>query len=634
MTTTAIPSLDVNDFKSNIQDFDAMANGAGVYTDRFGKERLTLDEFMRRNGYEVPVAFASGIAVSRTTQTVTYSGVTYHALATAIPFTTTGTFNAAQWEVISGVTRAELASDAGAGLVGFKSARTGGVSRTAQAAIDDIRTPKNVGAAIDGTTDDTTAMSNALTGYGAIDMPKGTAIVGDLQLYSESIEGIGVQSVIKAKTGAAQVLKLGNSGTPSVWSGKKISKVRIDGNIRASDGVSFDQPANPELAGRWTLDSVIVSNAKIGISKKYGNIGNRYRDLSITSCDIGYKAISQASPIMHAGNDVFDAGEANSCDLAAFVIDSTVGGTGGTAWRDFVIEGNAGFGIFVRNWVDSYTPLLLDNVWFEQNATAASVTIDSVAYTPKDLRIDNAALVVIKNGMLPKTMKIVNSNVSVSDCGVNDGPNVLWEIDSASTVIAERMSIDGGASLLTVNSLVKSRRASGISAQVHYAPPRIPMAGVQPAKLQSLPYDGAGPFLFTGSVSVNGTSVADGVIFGTCCELVVPSGATLVQPAVTMTSGKWYVLTVDAKLQSGTAAGLTIQCTSAVALCARIGDIISASWKTIASVSKSGTTGTVGMYINNATGADVTLRLSAWQIMEFNTEQEALNYYNQRSYYK
>lgn len=100
MTTTAIPSTNVDDFKANIQDFDAMANGTGVYTDRFGKERLTLDAFMAANGFEVPVAFASGIAVSRTTQTVTYNGNTYHALPSALPFTTTGTFNSAQWVLL------------------------------------------------------------------------------------------------------------------------------------------------------------------------------------------------------------------------------------------------------------------------------------------------------------------------------------------------------------------------------------------------------------------------------------------------------------------------------------------------------------------------------------------------------
>lgn len=121
MSNAPIPSSDVADFKLNVEDFDALMNGAGTYVDRFGMSRLTVDEFFRLTSYEVPVAFTTGLSISRVTQTVTYSGITYHALATAIPFTTTGTFNAAQWEVISGVSRQELAStdaDKGASLVG------------------------------------------------------------------------------------------------------------------------------------------------------------------------------------------------------------------------------------------------------------------------------------------------------------------------------------------------------------------------------------------------------------------------------------------------------------------------------------------------------------------------------------
>lgn len=117
MSNAPIPSSDVADFKLNVEDFDALMNGAGTYVDRFGLSRLTVDEFFRRTGYEVPVAFSTGLSISRVTQTVTYGGITYHAIATAIPFTTTGTFNPAQWEVISGVSRQELASDSGASLV-------------------------------------------------------------------------------------------------------------------------------------------------------------------------------------------------------------------------------------------------------------------------------------------------------------------------------------------------------------------------------------------------------------------------------------------------------------------------------------------------------------------------------------
>jgi len=116
---TPIPSTDVTDFLDNVKDFDSLCNlTAGTYVDRFGNTRLSVAEFFKRNGYETPVAFASGISVSRVTQTVTYSGNTYHALATAIPFTTTGTFNAAQWELMSGLTRQELGAEYGSGLVG------------------------------------------------------------------------------------------------------------------------------------------------------------------------------------------------------------------------------------------------------------------------------------------------------------------------------------------------------------------------------------------------------------------------------------------------------------------------------------------------------------------------------------
>lgn len=111
----SIPSTDVADFLENVKDFDSLCNlTAGTYVDRFGNARLSVAEFFKRNGYETPVAFASGIAVSRVTQTVEYNGNIYHAVPSALPFTTTGTFNAAQWSLIAqnlepqGITLANL----------------------------------------------------------------------------------------------------------------------------------------------------------------------------------------------------------------------------------------------------------------------------------------------------------------------------------------------------------------------------------------------------------------------------------------------------------------------------------------------------------------------------------------------
>ncbi|EPK1567088.1 hypothetical protein WJF00_001170, partial [Klebsiella pneumoniae] len=54
-------------------------------------------------GYLPPVPFASGLSVSSSRFTVTYNGNTYAAVADQLPFTTTETFDAAQWRLLAGV---------------------------------------------------------------------------------------------------------------------------------------------------------------------------------------------------------------------------------------------------------------------------------------------------------------------------------------------------------------------------------------------------------------------------------------------------------------------------------------------------------------------------------------------------
>ena len=492
--------------------------------------------------------------------------------------------------------------------------------------------PKWFLAKLDGTTDDTPSLTKC-AGYGVL-LPSGTAIVNSLQIDSGNLQGCGLNSKLKAKSGSATVLSLGYTESPSLWSSRSISNVVIDGNSKAADGITIKASSNTELAGRWTLSGVSFTGCNRAFYKPNGNIGNRIRDISVTGCKYGYYSKGQTSPLMHGGSDAVHGGEINSCDLAAIYIDSPQAGTGGTTFRDLIIEGNPGFGVFVKNWADSFTPLVFDNVWLELNATAGSVTIDGTAYIPKEMRLENTSLAIIRNGLMPKSLELVNSRLVIEDSTINDGTAVSYSIDANSVVTASNLAVDGGVHPITVRTLAASRRASGNQAQLHYAPPRVLRAGVLAEKLQSLPYDGVGPFTFNGSIAVNGTSVADGRIFGSCCELVIPNGATLVQPAISIVSGKWYVLTVDIKLVSGSMTGFTFAVTSSVTLAGAFEQLISSKWDTIATVSKCGSGGSVGMYINNATGASVTLRISAWQIAQFDTEQAALDFYNSGSYYK
>lgn len=108
-TTSAVPSADPSDLLFNAQKLDEVINGAAEsFVDRRGVERLTLTGALRLIGFEAPVAFASGLAITRSTQTVTNGGNTYHADPASLPFTTTGTFNGAQWRLVSNVTQADL----------------------------------------------------------------------------------------------------------------------------------------------------------------------------------------------------------------------------------------------------------------------------------------------------------------------------------------------------------------------------------------------------------------------------------------------------------------------------------------------------------------------------------------------
>lgn len=110
-TTNAVPSADPSDLLFNAQKLDEVVNGAADFiVDRKGVQRLTLTGALRLIGFEAPVAFSTGLSITRSTQTVTNGGNTYHADPASLPFTTTGTFNGAQWRLVSNVTQADLTS--------------------------------------------------------------------------------------------------------------------------------------------------------------------------------------------------------------------------------------------------------------------------------------------------------------------------------------------------------------------------------------------------------------------------------------------------------------------------------------------------------------------------------------------
>lgn len=678
-------------FDENEDRLNTFINSTGTYSTNSGLPDVeTLPSFIQRNSAALNLLTATNVKGAWAASTaysvwdeVQYSGTWYRCV---VAHTSTSSFDSSKWRLSQGVTTGQLSSSTGATMVGYGSSTvasfldslqlldyaalrsyTGSatyvvitqnkisglfakdpsdttssddngtiivdsLNRRWKRQFSSLKNPEWYGAKFDGTTEDTSAFTSSLSDN--ITIKGGTSVLSNLQLSAYGITGSGLRSKLLAKSGANSVIYAGYTGTPSLWTPKPISDLTIDGNSMASDGVTFTSSSNSELSGRWTLERCSITKCNRAVYKSSGNIGNRIRDFSLSSSNYGYYSVGQNSPLMHGGSDLLQGGEINSCSKAAIYIDSSQSGTGGTTIRDVVIEGNSGFGMYVKNWTDSYTPLTLDNVWFEANASSPTVNINGTNYVPKDLRLENVASCNIINGLVPSKLELINSRLSIKDSTINDGVNSVYSIDSNSVVTASNLTVDGGVHPYIIDSLIRAKRKSGSFAQIHYAPIRDYKQGVLAEKLQSLPYDSGGTFTFNGSTVVTGSSVNDGRIFGSCCEIVIPNGATLVQPAITITSNKWCVLTFDVKLVSGTMTGFTFGCISAVTLSANYERLVTTKWNTIGSVCQIDTGGYAGMYLNNATGFPVTLRLSAWQIVQFDSEQEAINFYNARSYYK
>lgn len=515
----------------------------------------------------------------------------------------------------------DLASSAGASLIGFLQSGAGAVPGTVES---ELR--RDVWAAQYATVDQAVAQSPlAVTHLGA-----GTTTTTGSQLSGTSVVGIGPGATLKAG-GTSTVLNLGYVNSPSQWTSKCLSMLTVDGNAKASDGVTFADSASTQVSGRWVIEKSTFLDCKKAIHKPTGNIGNTLRDVSIKGCDYGYYAVASASPLMHAGCDTLDRVHIAATALAAVYIDSSVSGTGGTKLVDTIIEANPGFGVFVKNWATGYTPLTLDNVWFESNATSGTVTINGTPYTPVDLYLENASHVVLVNGIVPKT-KLVNSHLVVSDSFLS-GDVATWSIDSESTVSADRLRIDGGVHPVTINSIAAAFRPLGNFAPVFYAPARVASSANGSNVLYSQSFDNADTYSFSGTTTVTATRVADGVIFDSCANCVFPVSTTEQSDAWTLTLNKWYVFTMDVKHVSGTLSDMSMSISSGVSMTPSFSSLLSnGKWVTVATIGKCTSGGTARLRIVNGAAGSQTIRFSALQVIECDTEAEALAYYNGGEY--
>ena len=156
----------------------AVNDAPGTFTTDEGVSVRNLRGRLEDIGYKVPVAFASGLEPQDGSFTVIYNGERYAADPADTPFTTTGTFNAAQWLSLS------TPSD----LITYNQGGTGAIDTTVKAKLQETVSVKDFGAVGDGVTDDTAAIQAALNTQKSVVFPTGEYVISsDLSVYSDTV---------------------------------------------------------------------------------------------------------------------------------------------------------------------------------------------------------------------------------------------------------------------------------------------------------------------------------------------------------------------------------------------------------------------------------------------------------------
>lgn len=143
MASLTISAL--NDGAVDLAHISDFANSPNITaTDRLGRSKRTLagvsvaidemigdvatsaEELLESLGYMPPDLYRAGIDMTIGVQQVEYAGVTYAPLLGALPFTTSGIFEADKFRVVQGVTRDQLAAAGGSTMLGHGNSTVAG----------------------------------------------------------------------------------------------------------------------------------------------------------------------------------------------------------------------------------------------------------------------------------------------------------------------------------------------------------------------------------------------------------------------------------------------------------------------------------------------------------------------------
>lgn len=462
----------------------------------------------------------------------------------------------------------------------------------------------DAGAIGDGITDNTAAYTkimSILTNGGIMYFPKGN-FKGIIYLNGKvSVKGDGESSVITSLTDSSAIVI---SGFSVIDNGSiKISDVRIDGH----NGIEFRY----YFAGRVQGENINMHVSNIGIWKREGNIYNTWKNCQFNAGNYGVYAVNSPTEIMHAGAETFFRCRLTGATKAGYFLNDTQDGAGQIVFQDCYLEGNSGFGVFVKNFGAgrNILPIVFENTWNEANGTLDSATINGIKYKVSNYYFNNAKMVTIK-GSYVGSLEAKSSSILIDNCFIDNS----IVVDSNSYITGHDCNLNG------VNSNMDMDNISGFYPQFANS---FRLKGVQniikKSKNVVVSYNYADSPLISGA-----TKSYEKYLFDSCQSKSI-SGFTLLSPLWTKTANKYYVVTLAVKNLSSAE---FINFAYDVALTQFFTH--DTLWHTYVGIgySQNGSGGTIGCGANG-TGIVYT---SALQYLEFDTYSEALQYANAKCY--
>jgi len=475
---------------------------------------------------------------------------------------------------------------------------------------------KDFGAKGDGVTDDTIAFQNALNTGKTVFIPEGTFIVSNLKWHlRNNIFGSGRSTILKNIVPNSATFTVRSDGQ---WTRTKITNLRLYGNENLdNNGIEFYD----DYGGRLIIDNIFFENFDKAIFKEYGNIGNIISNCTFSTANFHYYA--QRGLSMQAGSDYFYNDHFNGAKLASIYFDNSTGGLAGITLQNVILEGNEGFGIFIKDFRDNgIVGTSLQSVHFEDNATATYVTINGITYTPRHIYIENSSHVIAYNSYIYHP-KLINSNMVTYSCKIVGIPELI----NSSMV---NHDVYGGSSVL-INSFSDAALTGDAKAVGILLPPRDKIVHSFSDKiLVNIPFDTINSWGPLGGSTSNRTStqIEDSINHTYSGEFTIDPSSYISLSSFTVTKNKYTVIVGNIKFSSNKLKinwGTTVQRGTIYSY-----ESILNQWISFAFLGYNEDNYFHQIAVNNDDTVPATFRINDFQILEFDTKPEALEFINSR----